>query len=324
MSIASFACRSAIGGPSPYAYALSNSENGAVSLEARQAHPLGRARPSKSRCPVIFGYRQLKQLQRFEAPRPASRRELDEVVIPDARAGLTPADLVERRFLHLLEESRAGLGDFKTRVSRTPGHQRRRIPVPTERRIQEEQVMRVIQQGDKVEVHFVKVFQDGSALSSRGKLPTELTVGIDHPRLPGLGLSLVGLNVGESRTFIVPARDAYGPFNPKLIRRMARWRFAEHEDLFVGQWVRVWDRQYRRRLVRIVEIGEETVIVDANHRWAGQSLELEVTVIAIRDSEIASSADDAPGTQARPVMRPKRNSKSIMPDGDREGAESCP
>ncbi len=265
---------------------------------------------------MIFGYRQLKQLQRFEAPRPASRRELDEVVIPDARAGLTPADLVERRFLHLLEASRARLGDVKTRVSQTPGHQRRPILLPTERRIQEEHVMRVIQQGDRVEVHFVKVFQDGSALSSRGKLPTELTVGIDHPRLPGLGLALVGLTVGESRTFIVPAGDAYGSFNPKLIRRMARWRFAEHEHLCAGQWVRVWDRQYRRRLVRIVTIGEETVVVDANHRWAGQSLELEVTAIAIRASEIAPSVDDDPGTQARPVMRPKRNSGSIMPAGN--------
>ena len=155
--------------------------------------------------------------------------------------------------------------------------------------------MRVIERGDKVQVHYVKVFQDGSTVSSHGKAPTELTVGTDHPRLPGLGLTLVGLTVGEIRTFIVPARDAYGPFNPRLIRRMARWRFAEHEDLCVGQWVRVWDRQYRRRLVRIVEIGEETVVVDANHRWAGQSLELEVKVISIRGPEVASSPDDDPG-----------------------------
>jgi len=68
--------------------------------------------------------------------------------------------------------------------------------------------MRVIQQGDKVQVHYAKVFQDGSFVSSRGEAPTELTVGTDHPRLPGLGLTLVGLTVGESRTFIVPAQDA--------------------------------------------------------------------------------------------------------------------
>ncbi len=168
--------------------------------------------------------------------------------------------------------------------------------------------MRAIEQGDKVQVHYVKVFQDGSFVWSRGKAPTELTVGTDHPRLPGMGLALVGLSVGESRTFIVPAQDAYGPFNPRLIRRMARWRFAGHENLSVGQWMRVWDRQHRRRLVRIVEIGEITVVVDANHRWAGQSLELEVRVFAIRSPKVASSADDAPETQTRAAVRPKRES----------------
>jgi peptidylprolyl isomerase len=172
----------------------------------------------------------------------------------------------------------------------------------------------------------VKVFQDGSVVSSRGKAPTELTVGADHPRLPGLGLELMGLAVGESRTFIVPARDAYGPFNPRLIRRMARWRFAGQKDLSVGQWVRVWDRQYRRRLVRIVKIGAITVVVDANHRWAGQSLELEVKVIAIRDPEIASDADNgAEGSQTRRGVHPERESlASRMPGGNRGGEGSCP
>ncbi len=54
--------------------------------------------------------------------------------------------------------------------------------------------------------------------------------------------------------------------------------------------MRVWDRQHRRRLVRIVEIGEIAVVVDANRRWAGQSLELEVEVLAIDKPEVTSGA----------------------------------
>jgi|SRR5579884_1349140 len=242
----------------------------------------------------MLGYSRPKQLRCFETARPACPVVLDEVLVPDDRAGLTPADMVERKLKHLLERSHAWLGDAETRVTRTPAHQRRLILLPSKRPIQKEHVMRVIKRDDKVQVHYVKVFQDGSTVSSHGKLPTELTVGTEHPRLPGLGLTLVGLTVGESRTFIVPAEQAYGPFKPRLIRRMARGRFAEHEDLSVGQWVRVWDRQYRRRLVRIVEIGEETVIVDANHRWAGQSQELEVRVISIRGPEVVPGEDNNP------------------------------
>src|SRR5436853_5894668 len=57
--------------------------------------------------------------------------------------------------------------------------------------------MRTVQSGDSVRVHYVKRFQDGSVASSRGRVPVELTVGIDHPRLRGLGLALVGLAPGE-------------------------------------------------------------------------------------------------------------------------------
>jgi peptidylprolyl isomerase len=274
---------------------------------------------------VRLGYRQTKQLDRFEAPRPALHSELDEVLIADARAGLTPADMLERKLLRLLEGSHTRLGDAESRITRTPGNQRRLILLPTKCIIQEEQVMRVIERGDKVQVHYVKVFQDGSTVSSHGKAPTALTVGTDHPRLPGLGLALVGMAVGDSGTFFVPARDAYGPFNPKLIRRMARWRFAEHEDLYVGQWVRVWDRQYRRRLVRIVEIGEQTVVVNANHRWAGQSQELEVRVISIRSPKVASSADEDSGdTSSTGSASQERIFASMMPAGHRKGEGSCP
>jgi peptidylprolyl isomerase len=183
--------------------------------------------------------------------------------------------------------------------------------------------MRVIERGNKVQVHYVKRFQDGSVVSSHSKAPTELTGGTDHPRLPGLGLALMGLAVGESRTFIVPAERAYGPFRPRLIRRLARWRFAEHTDLSVGQWVRVWDRQHRRRLVRIVKIGENTVVVDANHRWAGQSLELEVKVITIRAPKVASSADDgAGGTSSTGSASQERIPGSMMLAGNRGEEET--
>lgn len=58
---------------------------------------------------MILDYRRLKQLHPFETPRPVSHRELDEVLIPDVRAAETPADMVERKLLHLLKGSHARL-----------------------------------------------------------------------------------------------------------------------------------------------------------------------------------------------------------------------
>jgi carbon storage regulator CsrA len=144
--------------------------------------------------------------------------------------------------------------------------------------------MRTVQQGDRVQVHYVKRFQDGSVASSRsrGHGPLELTIGTDHPRLPGLGLVLVGLAPGTSTTVSVPPELAYGVPDPARVRRWARTRFAKDQPLPVGKWVQVSNRQGRRRRVRILEVRGQTVVVDTNHRWAGQALELEVELISIQ------------------------------------------
>jgi FKBP-type peptidyl-prolyl cis-trans isomerase 2 len=143
--------------------------------------------------------------------------------------------------------------------------------------------MRTVQQGDRVQVHYVKRFQDGSVASSRsrGHTPLELTIGIDHPRLPGLGLGLVGLAPGNHVTLAVPAERAYGLADPGRILRLARTRFPEPQALAAGKWVRILNRRGRRRLVRIVEVRDQMVVVDTNHPRAGQAMELEVEVITI-------------------------------------------
>ncbi|MCI0459280.1 MAG: FKBP-type peptidyl-prolyl cis-trans isomerase [Gemmataceae bacterium] len=142
--------------------------------------------------------------------------------------------------------------------------------------------MQAAQAGDRVQVHYVKRWQDGSVKSSRARAPLELTVGIDHPRLPGLGLALVGLAPGGTTTVKVSAECAHGLPNPTRVHRLARSRFAKDQPLAIGKWIRLLNREGRQRLVRIVEVQPDIVVVDANHRRAGQALELEVELIGIQ------------------------------------------
>ena len=142
--------------------------------------------------------------------------------------------------------------------------------------------MQTVQQGDRVQVHYVKRFQDGSVASSRKRAPLELTVGTDHPRLPGLGLALVGLAPGASTTVRVPPECAYGTPDPTRVHRLARTRFPKDQPLAAGKWVRFLNRQGKSRLVRIVEVRGPMVVVDTNHRGAGQAMELEVQLLNIQ------------------------------------------
>jgi FKBP-type peptidyl-prolyl cis-trans isomerase 2 len=139
--------------------------------------------------------------------------------------------------------------------------------------------MQTAQLGDRVQVHYVKRFQDGSVASSRNNSPVELTVGTDHRRLPGLGSALVGLAPGASARISVSPEHAYGAPSPARVKRWARTRFPKGRPLPVGKWVRILGHQGRRRVVRILEVRAKTVVVDTNHRWAGQAMELEVELI---------------------------------------------
>lgn len=142
--------------------------------------------------------------------------------------------------------------------------------------------MQTARHGDRVQVHYVKRFQDGSVASSRERAPLEVTVGIDHPRLPGLGLALVGLAPGTSAKVSVPTEHAYGPVDPARVHRWDRKHFPENQVLPLGKWVRVANSKGRHRLVRILEVQGKMVVVDTNHPRAGQTLELEVELIGIQ------------------------------------------
>ncbi len=180
--------------------------------------------------------------------------------------------------------------------------------------------MRTAQVGDRVQVHYVKRLEDGSVASSQGRPPLELTVGVDHPRLPGLGLALVGLAVGQTTTLQVPPEQAYGLRDPDRVCQLDRRRFPSEHAFVLGEWTQAQSHGGKRR-VRILEVREDVVIVDGNHRRAGQALQLTVTLLAIEDGEagMVSRAvqDNRPGLHT--LGQEHAQSKDRGRDEDGEG-----
>jgi len=52
---------------------------------------------------------------------PAAPESLEEVLVPDARAGLTPSDMVERKLLHLLRGAAVAGSQVRMEASRMRG-----------------------------------------------------------------------------------------------------------------------------------------------------------------------------------------------------------
>jgi FKBP-type peptidyl-prolyl cis-trans isomerase 2 len=143
--------------------------------------------------------------------------------------------------------------------------------------------MRTSQVGDRVRVHYVKHYADGAVRSSRDRdgAPLEVTVGTRHPQLPGLGVELIGLSTGVSARFTIPADRAFGESNPARVLTVSRTRFAADASLAPGGRARMRLSSGRGRVVRVVEVRDRVVVVDANHPRCGQTVELEVEIVGV-------------------------------------------
>lgn len=114
--------------------------------------------------------------------------------------------------------------------------------------------------------------------------------------VPGLESALVGLKVGDVKEIVVPAKDGFGERDDELVLEVDRSEFPkniEAGDEFVAE-----SEDGEEVTMRIVEIKGESVIVDANHPFAGQTLYYHVRVAAVREAsdkeiEIAATAYEA-------------------------------
>jgi FKBP-type peptidyl-prolyl cis-trans isomerase 2 len=132
-------------------------------------------------------------------------------------------------------------------------------------------------------VHYVLRFQDGTTRSSRTAGETlKVIVGTEHRLLPGLGQGLFGLTEGQVVTLEVPAEKVFGLRDPNRVQRVSRARFADGE-IVPDRLSRMRLSGGRSRRVRIIEVFGDSVVVDLNHPRCGQSVRLEVELVAIME-----------------------------------------
>jgi peptidylprolyl isomerase len=131
--------------------------------------------------------------------------------------------------------------------------------------------------GNLVAVHYVGTLDDGSEFdSSRGREPLEFEVGTDQV-IKGFDDAVRGMSVGDTKSVRIPTEDAYGPVDEELIFPVA---LADApEDVAIGDEVVIDGVIYGR----VVSIGATEVIIDTNHRFAGQALTFEIELMSINE-----------------------------------------
>lgn len=136
-------------------------------------------------------------------------------------------------------------------------------------------------QGDTVRVHYTGKLDDGSVFdSSAGGEPLEFTLGSSQ-LIPGFEKAVDGMEVGTTTTTHIPSDEAYGPHQDEGLIDVPRDRIPAEIDLEVGQQLQMQTQDGRPVPVRVIEVGEAEIKVDANHPLAGKDLSFEIELVAI-------------------------------------------
>lgn len=103
-----------------------------------------------------------------------------------------------------------------------------------------------------------------------------------HSVIPGLEKALAGRASGDKLDLTIAAADAYGEHSPARVQVVPRDRFPADIDIEPGMQFHASDEHGGRMAVRVAEVSEDGITVDANHPLAGQTLHFAVEVLDVR------------------------------------------
>ena len=136
--------------------------------------------------------------------------------------------------------------------------------------------MAIVKEGDRVQVHYRGSLDDGSEFeTSYESDPLEFEVG-SADIIPGFNQALVGMQPGEKKTVKIPMNQAYGPYREHFVFEVERQAFPDGTNPEVGQVFEMRNEQDKAVHVTVKEVLEDKVVIDANHRLAGNDLTFEI------------------------------------------------
>jgi peptidylprolyl isomerase len=142
-------------------------------------------------------------------------------------------------------------------------------------------IMAEAKKGDRVKVHYTGKLEDGSVFdSSRDREPLEFELG-GGMMIKGFDTAVSGMKVGESKTAQIPAEEAYGEHNAEMVIEVPKSQLPEDLKPEVGQQLGMQQPNGQSVPVRVVDVKEESIEIDANHPLAGKDLIFDLELVEI-------------------------------------------
>jgi FKBP-type peptidyl-prolyl cis-trans isomerase SlpA len=148
--------------------------------------------------------------------------------------------------------------------------------------------MNQVKENNTVKVHYTGKLADGKVFdTSEGKEPLEFTLGKGQI-IPGFEKGLIDMKVSEKKTITIPVEEAYGDVNDALKQEVKRSELPQEIKPEIGMGLVSKSPEGQEMNLLVVEVNDESIVVDGNHPLAGKELIFDLEVIAITDTEITA------------------------------------
>jgi FKBP-type peptidyl-prolyl cis-trans isomerase SlpA len=140
--------------------------------------------------------------------------------------------------------------------------------------------MKKIKNGDTVTVNYTGLLEDGTVFDSslnEGRTPLKATLG-QGQLIPGFENGLIDMGEGEKKTIEISPEDAYGHSKQEMLVEVPKTNIPF--EVTVGQMLQANSPQGPVN-VRVVEVKEDTILIDGNHPLAGKKLIFNLEVVSI-------------------------------------------
>ena len=141
--------------------------------------------------------------------------------------------------------------------------------------------MKEVKANNTVKVHYTGKLADVQVFdTSEGKEPIEITLG-KGALIPGFEKGLMSMKLNEKKTINIPKEEAYGEVHEQLIQEVKRAELPQDMAPEVGMHLVAKSPEGQEQNLQVIEVKEETVVLDGNHPLAGQDLVFDLEVVEI-------------------------------------------
>ncbi len=135
--------------------------------------------------------------------------------------------------------------------------------------------------GDKVRVHYKGTLSDGEVFdSSEGHDPLEVVIGSGQV-IVGFDEALMGMEVGEKKSVLIPMDKAYGQKQAEMVMVVPIAQVPADLEIEEGMMLEMGGTGGELLRVKVVKLTDKEVTLDANPPLAGEDLNFELELVEI-------------------------------------------